>query len=250
MQRLRVLYQQAPPLSLALRWLGGLGLVLALVATFTELAEDVWFHEGFAWDAPLILALHQLSRPWLDTAMRIVTQTGEGGAIALALALAGGLLWHRQRLAAATVVISFAGAVAINTVLKLLLARPRPALFPPLVAASGFSFPSGHVTAAVAVYGLLAVFLWRQRHRAWAIVSGAWVFVVAVSRIYLGVHYPSDTLGSLAFATLWLMVVFAGCAWYARRGTQASGATGGHKGLSQGDLFSRIRNLTFGALAR
>jgi len=61
------------------------------------------------------------------------------------------------------------------------------------------------------------VFLWRQRHRAWAVVSGAWVFAVAVSRIYLGVHYPSDALGSLTFATLWLLVVFAARERYARR---------------------------------
>ncbi len=217
MQRLRTLYQQVPPLSLALRWLGGLAVVLALGAIFTELAEDVWFREGFAWDAPLILALHQLSRPWLDTIMRIVTQTGEGGAIALAIALAAWFLRRRRTLNAVTVVISLAGAAALNTVLKLLLARPRPALFPPLVTESGFSFPSGHVTAAVAVYGLLAVLLWRGRHRLWAVASAAWVFVVAVSRIYLGVHYPSDTLGSLTFATLWLMVILAIRDRYARR---------------------------------
>jgi len=221
MQRLRTLARQVPPLSLALRWLGGLGLVLALVASFTELAEDVWFREGFAWDAPLILALHQFGRPWLDTVMRIVTQTGAGGAIALGIAVAGWFLWRRRALDAATVVISFAGAAALNTVLKLLLARPRPALFPPLVVESGFSFPSGHVTAAVALYGLLAVLLWRGRHRAWAVVSGAWVCAVALSRIYLGVHYPSDALGSLTFATLWLVVVFAVRDWYARRTGQA-----------------------------
>ena len=220
MQRLRALSKQPPPLSLALRWLGGLGLVLALVAIFTDLAEDVWFREGFAWDAPLILALHRLGRPWLDTLMRIVTQTGEGGAIALVLAVAAWFLWRRQALNAATIVICFAGAAALNTVLKLLLARPRPALFPPLVIESSFSFPSGHVTAAVAVYGLLAVFLWRQRHRAWAILCGAWVCVVAVSRIYLGVHYPSDVLGSLTFAALWLLVVFVIRDRYARRAGQ------------------------------
>jgi len=229
-------------LGLALRWLLGLAGVLALGAIFTELAEDVWFHEGFTWDAPLILALHQFSRPWLDTAMRIVTQTGEGGAIALALVLAGWFLWRRRRLDAATVVISFAGAAAINTVLKLLLARPRPALFPPLVAESGFSFPSGHVTASVAVYGLLAVFLWRQRHRAWAIASGFWILAVAVSRIYLGVHYPSDTLGSLTFATLWLLMIFAVRAWHARRSEQAAGAAAGHQGLPQGELEPRMRD--------
>jgi|GEM_PF-2873059 len=96
MQRLRALSRQVPPLSLALCWLGGLGLVLALVASFVELAEDVWFREGFAWDAPLILALHQLSRPWLDTVMRIVTQTGEGSAIAVVIAAAAWFLWRRQ----------------------------------------------------------------------------------------------------------------------------------------------------------
>jgi len=114
-----------------------------------------------------------------------------------------------QALNAAAALISFAGAGAINAMLKLVLARPRPALFAPLVSASGFAFPSGHVTAAVSVYGLLAVFLWRQGRRLWAILSGACVFIVAVSRIYLGVHYPSDTMGSLAFGTLWLFVVFA-----------------------------------------
>lgn len=221
MQRSRALHKQVPPLGLALRWLGGLTVVLALVAIFTDLAEDVWFREGFSWDAPLILALHHIGRPWLDAVMRIVTQTGEGGAIALVIVVAVWFLWRRQALNAATIVISFAGAAALNTVLKLLLARPRPALFPPLVAESGFSFPSGHVTASVALYGLLAVFLWRQRHRAWAVISGAWVLAVAVSRIYLGVHYPSDALGSLTFATLWLLVVLAIRDWYAHRARQA-----------------------------
>jgi undecaprenyl-diphosphatase len=52
-------------------------------------------------------------------------------------------------------------------------------------------------------------------------VSGAWVFVVAASRIYLGVHYPSDVLGSLTFATLWLLVVLAIRDRYVRRAAQA-----------------------------
>ena len=209
MQRLRAWGKHPPPRGMVLRWLIGLGTLLALVAVFTELAEDVWFREGFAWDAPLILALHQFSRPWLDTVMRVVTQAGQAGAIVVALTLAGWFLWRRRTLDAATVAISLVGATALNMVLELLFARPRPALFPPLVVESGFSFPSGHVTASVAVYGLLAVFLWRQGHRAWAIVAGAWVLVVAVSRIYLGVHYPSDTLGSITFACLWLWAVVA-----------------------------------------
>ena len=217
MHRLENRYGQRSSFGLVIRWFGGLAVVLALGAIFTALAEDVWFREGFTWDAPLILALHALGRPWLDIVMRIVTQTGQGGAVALVMLIVGYFSWRRQWIDAATTAISFVGAVSINSLLKLLLARPRPALFPPLVAESGFSFPSGHVTAAVAVYGLLAVYLWQRRHRIWAVASGAWVLVVAVSRIYLGVHYPSDTLGSLTFAILWLGVVFAARSWFTHR---------------------------------
>lgn len=189
------------------RWFWELGLAFILTGIFTELAEDVWFKEGFAWDAPIILAIHQLSTPWLDNLMRMVTQLGESGAIVLVIALVAWFVWKHRNLDALTILLSFGGAVAFNTLLKLLLTRPRPALFPPLVVESGFSFPSGHVTASVAVYGFLAVLLWRNKHYFWALAAGSLVPVVAFSRIYLGVHYPSDTLGAMAFTTLWLMLV-------------------------------------------
>lgn len=214
-----------PELSkrLVLRWILGLVLISGLVAIFTDLAEDVWFREGFTWDAPIILAIHQLGRPWLDTTMRILTQTGEVGAIVVAFLVAVWFGWKHKVLEAASIIVSLAGGAALNTLLKFLLQRPRPALFTPLVVESGFSFPSGHVAASVAVYGFLAVLLWRNHHRGWAIFSGAWVLLVAVSRIYLGVHYPSDTLGALAFATIWLMVVFAVRDGYIRQANQKSG---------------------------
>jgi membrane-associated phospholipid phosphatase len=178
-----------------------------------NLAEDVWFQEGFSWDAPIILAIHQLSNPTLDTLMRLITQTGEIGAITVAIILAGWFAWKHRYLDAVTILIALCGAVAINTIFKLVFARPRPNLFPPLVMENGFSFPSGHVTASVAVYGFLAVMLWQSNHRGLALLSGAWVLLVAISRIYLGVHYPSDTIAAIAFASLWLIVVF-----YIRRG--------------------------------
>jgi len=90
-------------------------------------------------------------------------------------------------------------------------------LFAPLVVERGFSFPSGHVTASVAVYGFLAVLLWRNNRRAWAIFSAAWVFVVAASRVYLGVHYPSDVLGAMSLTSLWLMIVLAVHDWHLRQ---------------------------------
>jgi undecaprenyl-diphosphatase len=91
--------------------------------------------------------------------------------------------------------------------LKLLFARPRPNVFPPLTLETSFSFPSGHTMAAVAFYGLIAILLWRDHHYGWALLPGLWVPLVALSRIYLGVHYPSDVLASLAVGTIWLALI-------------------------------------------
>ena len=209
MERLRRLVMPELSRRLVIRWLLGFAFMSGLVAIFTDLAEDVWFREGFTWDAPIILAIHHFSSPALDTAMRILTQTGESGAIGIAAVLAIWFAWKHNYLDTVAIFVSLIGGAALNTLLKILLARPRPSLFPPLVVESGFSFPSGHVAASVAVYGFLAVLLWRQKHCGWAVLSGAWVLVVAVSRIYLGVHYPSDALGAIIFTSLWLVVVFA-----------------------------------------
>lgn len=191
------------------RWLLGLAAVLGLLATFTELAEDVLFREGFTWDKPIILAIHQFGNPTFDVIMWVVTQFGEAGAIAVTILAAAWFFRKHKPVDAYAIAISFIGAAALNTLLKFLLTRPRPALFPPLVVESGFSFPSGHVTASIAAYGFLAVLLWRSRRYGWAIASATLPPLVALSRIYLGVHYPSDTLGLLAFALLWLIVVFS-----------------------------------------
>jgi undecaprenyl-diphosphatase len=203
--------------KMILHWLLGLLVVGGLVAIFTDLAEDVWFREGFTWDKPIILAIHQFSNPILGNIMRVVTQAGEAGAIAVVILAASYFAWKHRSVDALAILISFGGAAALNTMLKFLLTRPRPALFPPLVVERGFSFPSGHVTASVAVFGYLAVLLWRSRRFGWAILSGALIPVVAISRIYLGVHYPSDALGSLIFASLWLIVVFSVCDGYLRQ---------------------------------
>jgi membrane-associated phospholipid phosphatase len=209
MERLRRLVKPELSRRLVFRWLLRFAFMSGLVAIFIDLAEDVWFREGFTWDTPIILAIHHFSSPVLDTVMRAVTQTGESGAIVIAAVLAIWFAWKRNYLDAVAIFVSLSGGAALNTLLKILLSCPRPSLFPLLVVESGFSFPSGHVAASVAVYGFLAVLLWRQKHCGWAVLSGAWVLVVAVSRIYLGVHYPSDALGAIIFASLWLVVVFA-----------------------------------------
>jgi len=196
------------PASVSLRFLAYMGILLTLVVIFSDLAEDVWFQEGFTWDAPVMLAIHHLSTPVLDQALFWITQTGEVGAILAAIIVAAWFYWQHLNKQALAVMVSLAGGVAINTLLKLFFTRSRPALFPPLVLESGFSFPSGHVAASMAVYGFLAILLWRSRQRFWAMFVLFWIGLVALSRVYLGVHYPSDVLGAFIFSCLWLLAVF------------------------------------------
>jgi undecaprenyl-diphosphatase len=196
------------PLRLLLRWTLGLGVLLFTLWVYFDLAEDVLFHEGFAWDKPIIMAIHQFSSPASDQFMLAVTQMGQAGAILVAIAAGVYFAKKKNWLDSIAVLFSLAAGEAINTLLKIMLVRPRPTLFIPLVNESGFSFPSGHVTAAGAVFGFLAVVLWRKGKRLWAALCVALVLAVAISRIYLGVHYPSDTLSALIFSFLWLIILF------------------------------------------
>lgn len=186
-----------------------LGILLVASFVFVDLAEDVWLNEGFAWDAPLMLALHSTSQRWLDTFFIGVTQTA-GKWVIVPLGVTAVTLWLQQKKPIAVMVlVSFAGAVGLNTLLKIFFARPRPQIFPPLVVETSFSFPSGHSMSAVAFYGLLSILLWRSQRYFWAVLSGLWVFLVGLSRVYIGVHYPSDVLGSLAVGTIWLVLTLS-----------------------------------------
>lgn len=185
---------------------------------FAEIARDVWLQEGFGWDAPIMLAVHSLQTPWLDRLMKISTSAGSYGAL-LVGAMAAFWLRRRHRWAELiALLVSVVGAVAINALFKLFFARPRPNLFPPLTVEHTYSFPSGHTITAVALYGFLAILLWRNHHRLWAILAGMVIPLVGFSRIYLGVHYPSDVLGALTLGTLWLSIVMAGLVWYRHSG--------------------------------
>ena len=119
------------------------------------------------------------------------------------------LLSRRIRLALIVALILI-GQTAFTHVVKEVVERPRPP-WPHLVAATGYSFPSGHTTTSTVTYGLLAVVAWRSRlpvvARRVAVFAGVLLpFLVGLSRIALGVHYPSDVLGGwlagIAFVAL------------------------------------------------
>lgn len=147
--------------------------------------------------------------------LRAATELGGTWTVALLAVLVGlvEVLARRPHLAAAAAATIGLAAIA-NSTLKLVVARPRPELLPPVVVEPGYSFPSGHTLSAAVAYGVIAVLVARSTLppvvRAVAIgVLGAVVVAVGLSRIYLGVHYPTDVIGGWLTGLAWV-VLFAG----------------------------------------
>ena len=161
-----------------------------------------------------MLAIHSWQTPALDWLMKSITLAGSYGA-GLVMIIAVAWLGRRgDRPTAMALVASVIGAVAISGLLKLVFARPRPTVFPPLTVEHTYSFPSGHSIIAVALYGFLATLLWQKRRYGWALFSAIMIPLIAFSRVYLGVHYPSDVLAALMLGLLWLMLVMTALAWH------------------------------------
>jgi undecaprenyl-diphosphatase len=146
--------------------------------------------------------------------MRIVTALGYYWFVLLLLVVVVTFFYQRGwRLSAILLLISTAGSAVLTTVLKSVFQRARPELFDSGYHASFYSFPSGHATVAVGLYGMLTVVLaYRLRGTArWAVaVSGILVvLLIGFSRLYLGVHYPTDVAAGYLAALLWLVCVGA-----------------------------------------
>jgi undecaprenyl-diphosphatase len=133
--------------------------------------------------------------------------------VVVALAAAAWLVWRGRRTDSLLVVVGTAGALAIWPLLKVIIGRPRPAVDDHLVTVDSWSFPSGHSLNAMAVLGLLTVLAMRERpgrlrRVVLATVGALMVLMVGYSRVYLGVHWPSDVLAGWLIGALWLAVCF------------------------------------------
>jgi undecaprenyl-diphosphatase len=215
----------APPVSRAsAKWLwpllaiAGLGALLLAIHIAGELLEG----EGFRDDAVILLALRQpghLETPigpqWMT--LSAIDLSALGGPTLMWLLGGAGLLtmfYIGRRAEAAWLGASLVGASVINAILKILLHRPRPEVVPHLTYVSNASFPSGHAMISAAVYLTLGLMLAETQERVAArsfivAFSALLVLLIGASRIYLGVHWPSDVLAGWCFGAVWSLVVFA-----------------------------------------
>ncbi|MFC7334557.1 phosphatase PAP2 family protein [Rhodocista pekingensis] len=221
-------------IDLARREIVLLAAVLIAAATlllFLEVAESVQEGETHAIDRALMLALRDPADPavplgpsWLHEVGRDITALG-GNAV-LTLVTAGSalyLLLVRKRAAAVLLLVSVLGGMLLSTSLKLGFDRPRPDLVPHGMEVFTASFPSGHALLSAVTYLTLGTLLARlqPRRRLKAFFLGVAVLIagmVGVSRVYLGVHWPSDVLAGWCIGAAWAMLCWIVALLLQRRG--------------------------------
>ncbi|MFL6211035.1 MAG: phosphatase PAP2 family protein [Pyrinomonadaceae bacterium] len=186
---------------------------LAALIAFGALAACAHLYAYFGWDVAAAHALQHAPVPGLFTFMRLVSVFGNTWhPFALTTATCLVFLVRGRRTEAAGLLLSAGGGSLVNTIVKLIVARPRPAAV--LVAVyrelPTKSFPSGHVTFYVCYFGFLffAAYAVLPR-RTWLrrvvlSLTALPVLTVGCSRVYLGAHWPSDTLGAYLLSGLWL----------------------------------------------
>ena len=202
------------PLVLRLSlWLGAAALAFGLFVTITHelLEQDV---SGV--DRTILIAFAHLRTPWLTvmavdlTALGSITLVGLISGVAFCV-----LLLMKDRIGSLQLMAACAGAGIVTVATKNIIDRARPDEVPQLVQVSGFSYPSGHALVATALYLTVAILVGRHlqnlvNQMAILAMTAAIIFLVGISRIYLGVHYPSDVASGISLGTAWALLL-AGC---------------------------------------
>jgi len=155
------------------------------------------------WEVSLLSSLHEfLGCAPADAFFRAATQLGDKTVLAFLFLLTAFFFWlRRERRRLWTTVGLGLAALLLEEALKILTVRPRPQLWPWLASAQGWAFPSGHALGAAVFYGWCALLLAEElpeRKRLWAALAAGMVLTVGLSRLYLGMHWPTDVLGGWA----------------------------------------------------
>lgn len=187
------------------------GALIAIIGTigFTELAERVLAGGTQAFDVAILQWLHQHQHPLITQLMIEMTYLGTGSVVVVVVGVAALFLWHTEHKHSARLLLAATiGNLLLNGALKLVYHRARPSVFAWQTEAMSSSFPSGHAMSATVVYGTVAYLVIRLQKHHWAKMltfAGAvlLILLVCLTRLYLGVHYPSDVIGGMIVGLAW-----------------------------------------------
>jgi undecaprenyl-diphosphatase len=196
--------------------------IAGLLLTFGLIADVAMEDEVSAFDRSVLLAFREapdskdpIGPHWLQGGARDITALGSFAVLGIVLiAVVGYSLLIGRRVAAWLMLGAVLGGVALNSLLKLFFARPRPELVAPAVEVYTASFPSGHAAISAITYLTLAALLARtttsRQLRIYFIATGAMLtFLIGLSRVYLGVHYPTDVLAGWCVGAAWALGCWA-----------------------------------------
>lgn len=191
------------------RTLIALGVASIAVVIFGWIAHSVVRQETMNFDVETLLWLRRSINPefeafaiWLTNLGGVVFIPIITGIIALGLYLRGHPIW------ALKLAFGVGGAAVLNIVLKAVFSRARPDLWVQSVVEQSYSFPSGHSMVSAALAGSLVLIMWKTKWRLGVLIVGLlYTLVIGLTRMYLGVHYPTDILSGWALSVAWVVLV-------------------------------------------
>ncbi len=197
------------------------GLSLLLLGLFIKIGYNVFFDAEDArvlqiWDDRILLFIEKFRRPLITQMAVDLTSLGSSTVVALLVALCIGVfVLLKDWLGAVHLIIASLGSGFCVYAFKSILERPRPHVVPQLIEVTGFSFPSGHALGATALYLTIAIISARhfprlgQRAVLFSFASLI-ALLIGGTRIYLGVHYPTDVASGMLLGAAWAFLVAAG----------------------------------------
>lgn len=199
-----------------------LGVAIVCAVVFGWLAEEVMEKEFTAINTSILLAIHAHDTPTLDTIALDTTNLGSAlGIVIIGGILAGCILLMKRYVDLGTFAGVLIGSTIISVSFKFLFHQVRPAVFVSLAPETSYSFPSGHSMSSFSVWGFFAWWIislgpkdvWRWLLAFLGIVIAT---AVALSRLYLGVHWPTDVIAGMLLAVSWIGVCVTGQRWLTR----------------------------------
>lgn len=191
--------------------IGGLVCGILFLFIFVKLSRGLIYSELMAFDQNLITFVREFDHPATYHFLKIMTFLGSSIVLIFLALLVSFILMRIKKhyWDAAMVIINLSGGWGMNELLKAVFQRERPDIFR-LTEASGFSFPSGHAMISFAFYGMILYLVWinftdNKLKISCTILWFFLVFFIGISRIFLGVHYPSDVIAGYAGGGLWLL---------------------------------------------
>ena len=189
-----------------------LSAVIAAAAVFVAVTAAVVTSKAWMFDDPVRFFIYDLRSDWFTPAVKVITYMGNWQSITLLCII---LLCFRQSRITYGLPVS-AGAVSVtilNKIIKSVVERPRPDDIIHLVNAGGFSFPSGHSITSMFVFGMLIYLVRtnmqnRRAANAMTVVLAVPMICIGLSRIYLGVHYPTDVLAGWCLGIIMIVIIY------------------------------------------